>query len=263
MQLSQLTSHLYLIKELSKREIFSRYRGSLLGIWWALLTPLAMLLVFTFVFGEIFQAKWHGGNGNIAEFSVKLYAGLVVFWFFNEVITKAPGLIVSQPNYVTKVIFPLEILPITTIIGSLFHLLINLAILLAASAALYGKIYLSILALPIIVAVTVPMLLGVGWIFSALGVYIRDISTLIGIVMSMIMFLSPIFYPIEAVPEGVRWMFELNPMSLPIDWVRKCVCEGIWPSLSALTIYTLLSLLIGVVGWKLFGTMRKGFADVL
>lgn len=129
------SSHFYLLKELSKREVFLRYRGSLLGIWWALLTPMAMLLVFTFVFGEIFQAKWDGG-GNIAEFSVKLYAGLVVFWFFNEIITKAPGLIVSQPNYVTKVIFPLEILPVATVIGSLFHLLINLIILLAASAIL-------------------------------------------------------------------------------------------------------------------------------
>ncbi|MCL4432233.1 MAG: ABC transporter permease [Epsilonproteobacteria bacterium] len=256
------SSHFYLLKELSKREVFLRYRGSLLGIWWALLTPMAMLLVFTFVFGEIFQAKWDGG-GNIAEFSVKLYAGLVVFWFFNEIITKAPGLIVSQPNYVTKVIFPLEILPVATVIGSLFHLLINLIILLAASAILYEKVYLSIIALPIIIAVTIPMLLGIAWTFCALGVYIRDISTLIGILMNMLMFLSPIFYPMKAVPEGVRWIFELNPMNLPIQWVRESVCEGIWPSLSALALYCVLSLLIGIAGWKLFGIMRKGFSDVL
>lgn len=263
MQLPSLFSHYYLIKEFSKREIFSRYRGSVLGIWWALLTPILMLLIFTFVFGEIFQAKWHGGSGNIAEFSVQLYAGLVVFWFFNEVITKSPGLIVSQSNYVTKVIFPLEILPVVTLIGSLFHLLINLAILLIAVAAVYQEIHLSILALPLIILVTMPMLLGAGWIFSALGVYVRDISTLIGVFMSMVMFLSPIFYPIEAVPQWSRWLFEINPMSLPIEWIRGCVCNGIWPAWEAMAIYALVSLLIAYVGWKLFGAMRKGFADVL
>lgn len=263
MKLSQLSSHTYLIKELAKREVFSRYQGSLLGIWWAVLTPLATLAVFSFVFGEIFQSRWHGGSGNILEFSVRLYAGLVVFWFFSEIITKSPSLVISQPNFVTKVVFPLEILPIVSVIGSVFHLGINLGILLLSATLLYGKIHLAYFAIPLVALSTIPMLLGFGWILAAFGVYVRDVSTVVGVAISMLMFLSPIFYPIDAVPQGVRWLFELNPMSLPIEWIRSSACDGLWPQWSKLAIYSLISLVIGALGWHTFGTLKKGFADVL
>lgn len=256
-------STLYLLKELSQREIFSRYRGSILGVWWALFTPLAMLLVFTFVFGEIFQAKWPGGVGNIAEFAVNLYAGLIIFWFFNEVVSKAPSIIVTQPNYVTKVIFPLELLPIVAFISALFHLAINALILYVTAFIVFGEIGSGYLNILLVVLVMTPMLLGLGWFFSALGVYIRDTATVIGLFLNLLMFLSPIFYPIQAVPERLQWIFSVNPLTLPIEWIRNGITMNQAPLWDEVGFYAFCSLMIGLGGRYFFKIVRQGFADVL
>lgn len=257
------TSSLYLLKELSKREIFSRYKGSFLGVWWALFTPLAMLLVFTFVFGEIFQAKWPGGIGNIEEFSVNLYAGLIIFWFFNEVVSKAPSIIVSQPNYVTKVIFPLELLPVVTLVSALFHLAINSVILYVSAFVVFGEVHIGYMNILWAVLLMTPMLLGLGWFFSALGVYIRDTATVIGLFLNLLMFLSPIFYPMQAVPERLQWLFTVNPLTLPIEWVRNGITMNQTPFLDEAACYALCSILIGWGGRYFFKIVRQGFADVL
>ena len=253
---------IYLTGELVKREIKERYRGSILGVWWALITPMAMLLVFTFVFGEIFQAKWHGG-GSVIEFGLNLYAGLIVFWFFAEVIGKAPALVYSQPNFVKKVIFPLEILPLVSIFSALFHFFINMGILCIAAFFLKGTLPLSIIVLPFAPLACIPMLLGIAWMLSSIGVYIKDISAIVGVAMNMLMFLSPIFYPLEAVPEKFRWLFSLNPTSFIIEWVRGSVMGGIFPNGIVLVIYVGISLVIGMLGLKCFKALRGGFADVL
>ncbi len=258
-----LLQNIYLIKELTKRDILSRYRGTIFGIWWSLLVPLVMLLIFTFVFGEIFQARWHGGNGNISEFAINLYSGLILFWFFNEVITKAPNLIISQPNFVTKVIFPLEILPIVTILSALFHFFINAIILFSGSFLVFGEFFFAILIVVIVIIIVSPMLLGFGWILSSLGVYFRDISTIIGVLMSMLMFLSPIFYPLEAVPQSMQWIFYFNPMTFPIEWIRMAINEGVFPPLSSIGTYAFFSFFVFVLGYKIFQSMRKGFSDVM
>lgn len=263
MKKSSFLQNIYLIKELTKRDVFLRYRGSMLGIWWSFLMPLAMLLIFTFVFGEIFQARWHGGNGSISEFAIKLYSGLILFWFFNEVITKAPSLIVSQPNFVTKVIFPLEILPIVTILAALFHFFINAVILFIGSFLVFGELFFAIFNVVIVVTIVSPMLLGFGWMLSCFGVYVRDVSTIIGVFMSILMFLSPIFYPLEAVPQSMRWIFYFNPMTLPIEWIRMGVSEGVCAPLGSVGIYAIFSFSIFIVGYKMFQVMRKGFSDVM
>jgi lipopolysaccharide transport system permease protein len=252
-----------LIKELVKRDIFLRYKGSIFGIWWTLIMPLTMLAIFTFVFGTIFQARWHGGAENIAEFALKLYAGLIIFWFFNEIMNKAPTIIASQPNFVKKVIFPLEILPIVSVLSALFHLAINVVILYLVALAVYSKIYLTFLMVPFIAATTIPMLLGVGWMLAALGVYIKDIANIIGIFMSMLMFLSPIFYPIDAIDKSIRWVFYFNPVTLPIEWTRASVCDGLLPQWDLFAIYTIVSFITFFIGFYFFKAMRKGFADVL
>ncbi|MCX6050893.1 MAG: ABC transporter permease [Campylobacterales bacterium] len=254
----------YLIKELSIREIYSKYRGSLLGIFWAVLTPIGMLLVFSFVFGEIFRAKWPGSEfAGKVDFALNLYIGLSVFWFFADVLGRAPGLIVSVPNFVKKVVFPLEILPVVSVVSGLFHLCINLILITLALLITKGTLSLSVLVLPLVVLVTLPLLVGMGLFLGALGVYARDISAVIGVVLNMLMFLSPVFYPLSAIPQNLQWLFELNPVTLIIESCRGAFMYGVYPEWEKLGIYLICSLLVWLLGYKVFNATRGGFADVI
>lgn len=255
---------IYLFFELTKRDVLSRYRGSLLGIAWSLITPLAMLAVFAFVFGSVFQTRWPGNGGkSTIVFALQLYAGLTVFWFVSEIIARAPTLIVTQPNFVKKVLFPLEILPLVSLGSGLFHLGINLLILLGGAFLYFGSLPLSVLTLPILILVLLPMLAGVGWILGALGVYLRDINAIVGVLLQMLMFLSPVFYPITAIPRSVRWAFHLNPLTFPIESLRAMIFEGKYPSMAGLMLYGFFSLVLAYAGYRLFRSLQKGFADVL
>ena len=254
----------YLIKELSVREIYSRYKGSMLGIFWAVLTPVGMLLVFTFVFGEIFRAKWPGSelSGKV-DFAINLYIGLSVFWFFVDVLGKAPNLIVSVPNFVKKVVFPLEILPVVSLISGLFHFCINIAIIVVALLITKGELYLSVMLLPLVIVVTFPLLAGVGLLFGALGVYVRDISAVIGVAINMLMFLSPVFYPLSAIPQNLQWLFELNPITVIIESFRGAFMYGAYPEWDKLGVYLVFSLVVWFLGYKVFNATRGGFGDVI
>lgn len=254
----------YLIKELSIREIYSRYKGSMLGIFWAVLTPLAMLLVFSFIFGEIFRAKWPGSEmTSKVDFAINLYIGLSVFWFFADVLGRAPALIVSVPNFVKKVIFPLEILPIVSLLSGLFHLCINIVIIMVALLVTKGELHLSVLLLPLVIAVTFPLLVGVGLLFGSLGVYARDISAVIGVAINMLMFLSPVFYPLSAIPQNLQWLFELNPITLIIESCRGAFMYGSFPEWEKLALYLASSLVVWYLGYRVFKATRGGFADVI
>lgn len=257
-------TNFYLLKELTKRDIYSRYKGSIFGVLWALLTPLAMLVVFSFVFGGILQAKWGTGtSGGMAEFSLNLFIGLSIFWYFGDILSRAPSLIVSNPNYVKKVIFPLEILPIVSLLSGLFHLGIHLIIILFAIVFIYGKIPLSIFSLPIVIGVTFPMVVGFGLILSSIGVYIRDVGSVISVVVNMLMFLSPVFYPLSSIPLNLHWLFQINPLTLIIEQCRVVFIDGMMPDWFALGIYFGISLIIYFIGYKIFILTKKGFADVI
>lgn len=254
----------YLIKELTARDIYSKYKGSLLGILWSVITPIGMLFVFTFVFGEIFRAKWPGNEeGGIVDFAINLYIGLSVFWFFADVLGRASGLITAVPNFVKKVVFPLEILPVVSLLSALFHLCINLLLITVALVIAKGTLPLGIVILPLVIAVTVPFLIGVGLFLGALGVYVRDIAAVMGVMLNMLMFLSPIFYPLSAIPKHLQWLFELNPVTLIIESCRGVLMLGVYPQWEKLGIYFVCSLMMWFLGYKVFNATRGGFADVI
>jgi lipopolysaccharide transport system permease protein len=254
----------YLVKELTIREIRSKYKGSIFGIFWSLLTPIAMLFVFTFVFGGIFKAKWPGIEvGTGIDFAVNLYIGLSIFWFFADIIGKAPNLIVSTPNFVKKVIFPLEILPLVSLLASFFHLVINILLILVALLLTKGSITFYIFLLPIVIGVTFPLLLGIGLFLGSLGVYVRDISSLISVFINFLMFLSPVFYPLSAIPQNLQWLFELNPITLIIESSRNILIHNTAPDFAKLGVYFIISSLCFLIGHKVFYATRKGFADVI
>lgn len=252
-----------LIHASAKREVLGRYRGSALGLLWSFFNPLFMLAVYTFVFSEVFKARWSAGSESKTEFALVLFAGLLVFNLFAECINRAPGLILSNPNYVKKVVFPLEILPFVGLLSAAYHMLISLGVLLAAYVVLLGLPHPTALLLPLVILPFGLFVMGVSWVLASLGVYLRDISQFIGLVTTSLMFISPIFYPASALPESYRYLLYLNPLSWVIEMTRDLLLWGRTPDLGLILIYWLAAGVIACLGFAWFQKTRRGFADVL
>ncbi|UOB07489.1 ABC transporter permease [[Acidovorax] ebreus] len=252
-----------LIKASAKREVLGRYRGSFLGLLWSFFNPLFMLAVYTFFFSVIFQARWGGGSGSKTEFALVLFAGLLVFNLFAECINRAPGLILSNPNYVKKVVFPLEILPFVGLLSALFHTLISLGVWLIAYAIFFGIPHLTVLYLPLVLLPFCLFIMGLSWALASFGVFLRDVSQFIGLLTTALMFLSPIFYPASAFPEDYRYILYLNPLTAVVEQTRDVLFWGKTPDFFMLGIYWIVTMGIAWLGFAWFQKTRKGFADVL
>ncbi|MER2543233.1 MAG: ABC transporter permease [Candidatus Accumulibacter phosphatis] len=255
--------HVDLIHQFAKREVLVRYQESVLGSIWAVVTPLLSLLVYTLVFRHVFKAQWGNAGESGLDFALNIYAGLSVFNFFSECLLRAPRLVAEQPNLVRKVVFPLEILPWVLAFSALFHLGIALVILIAVSGWMHHGWPVSLLCLPLVWLPLLPLVLGVGWLFSALGVFLKDINQLLGVVVSLLMFLSPVFYPLESLPALWRPWMHLNPLALVMEATRDVVLNGRWPDWSSLTLVMGESLAVALLGAMFFRAARHEFADVL
>lgn len=252
-----------LIRALTQREVLGRYRGSFFGILWSFFNPLFMLAVYTFVFSVVFKARWGGGSGSKTEFALVLFAGLMIFNVFSECINRAPGLILANVNYVKKVVFPLEILPWVALGASLFHGVISLGVWLLAYAIFFGVPNITVLYLPLIILPLILFIIGLSWFLAALGVYVRDISQLIGVVTTVMMFMSPVFYSANALPEEYRNLLYFNPLTPAIEQARAILYWGQMPDMELLLFCLLASLAVAWLGFVWFQKTRKGFADVL
>lgn len=260
-----LFRHRELIVQMTKREVVGRYKGSVLGLAWSFFNPVFMLAVYTFVFSEIFKSRWSSldGNDSKTQFAVVLFVGLIVLNLFNEVMNRAPSLILSNVNYVKKVVFPLEILPVIAMGAALFHALVSLAVLLAAFVIFNGYVHWTVVFIPLILLPLIILSIGLAWMLASLGVFLRDIGQTIVIITTVLMFLSPVFYPITAVPERFRVFIMANPLTFIIAQAREVLVGGHMPNFFGLGIYTLVAATIAWVGYAWFQKTRKGFADVL
>ncbi len=263
--LAEWQHHLPLLLQLIRRDVAARYRGSLLGLLWSFLNPLFMLGVYTLVFSTIFKSRWgiEVENAGTGVFALMLFAGLIVHGLFAEVAGTAPGIILAHQNYVKKVVFPLHVLPMATVGSALFHALIGIGVLFLFELFVMGSIPLTALLLPVVLIPFVPFLLGVGWLLAALGVYLRDIRQIVGPIIAAMLFLSPVFFPLQAAPETLRPFLMLNPLTLIIVNVRKVLIYGQWPDFGPLAAYALLAGLFALVALWWFQKSRNGFADVL
>lgn len=260
-----LWRHRDLIRQMTWRDVLGRYRGSLLGLAWSFFNPVLMLIVYTFVFSGIFKARWGGSDeaGSHAQFALILFVGLIVNTLFAEILNRAPGLILGNVNYVKKVVFPLEILPVVAAAAAVFHALISVGVLLLALLLVNGTLPWTALFAPIVIAPLLVLALGGAWFLASLGVFVRDVGQTIGIVTSIMMFLSPVFYPVTALPEAYRpWLF-LNPMTFVIEQARDVLIWGRMPDWYGLLGYSAAAVLVAWVGFYWFQKTRKGFADVL
>jgi lipopolysaccharide transport system permease protein len=252
-----------LIFALIKRDVVGRYRGSLFGICWSFFNPLLMLLVYTFVFGVVFEARWGSVGGSKSDFAIALFAGLIVFNLFSECASRAPTLITSNANFVKKVVFPLEILSCVAVGAAVFHFLISLLVWLLCFWALKGSFYPQSLLVPVALIPLLAFTLGFSWLISSLGVFIRDIAQIIALVVSISMFLSPVFYPISALPPIAQKIMVWSPIAQAIEGVRGLLLSGLLPNVSGYILQLVLSCVFawGCFAW--FQRSRRAFADVL
>lgn len=251
-----------LIWEMSKREVLVRYKGSILGIFWSFSHPLIMLVVYTFVFGYIFKGGRSMGIGNV-DYVFFLFIGIIVHSLFSECINSAPELILQNVQYVKKIIFPLDILPIVSMVSALFHAVVSFAVLLMGFFIVHHSIHLTVLLVPILLTPFACMTVGFTWILSSTGVYLRDISQMTRIITMIAMFLCPIFYSVSALPEKIRILIFLNPLTFIVIEMRNIVTVGTFANWEGLLLYYVISIAVAWLGFIWFQKIRNGFADVL
>ena len=252
-----------LIRSLVVREVIGRYRGSAMGLLWSFFNPILMLAVYTYVFSVVFQARWGEGSGSKTEFALVLFSGLMVFNLLAECCNRAPALIVGNTGYVKKVVFPLEILPVVSLGAALFHLLVSFVVWLLFYVAFIGMPSPTILLMPLAIAPLILLVLGASWILASLGVYLRDVGQVVAVITLVLMYLSPIFYPVSAMPDFYRFVMKLSPLTFAIEQARDVMMWGRaidWQSWSRAMA---ISILIALMGFAWFQKTRRGFADVL
>jgi len=259
---SRLRSKGFLLVQFTGRDFLSRYKGTHFGLIWSILIPLCMVLVYTLVFGYIFKAKWQAPGEGRLLFATALFAGLIPFNLFAEVVTSSAALVQGSPNLVKKVVFPLEVLPLSRALAAFLHGLINIA-LLACLAVYQGTFSLSWLFVPLMICPFALFCIGLAYFVSALAVFVRDVTHLLGAVVSLSLFLTPIFYPTDAVPLGLRSLMVYNPLAIVVEQMRCVTVFERTPSGDALLILWAWGLISFVVGWAWFRRLRPSFADVM
>lgn len=254
-----------LIVVLVKREVVGRYRGSVMGVAWSFFNPLLMLVIYTFVFSVVFKARWGVGGGEESKtgFAIMLFVGMIVHGLFAECVNRAPGLILSNVNYVKKVIFPLEILPCVCFGAALFHSTISLGVLLLAQFVLFQQMPWTVIFFPFVLLPLIFATMGFSWFLAAIGVYVRDIGQVTSMFTTILLFVSPVFYPISALPKKYQGFLQLNPLTFIIEEGRRTLIYGHLPDIRQWVVMLAVGIFIAWAGFACFQKMRKGFADVL
>jgi len=248
--------------ELTKRDVSGRYSGSFLGLLWSFFNPLLMLAVYTLAFRVFLGMRWPN-MASSADFSLMIFCGMIVHSLLAECLMRAPTVIVSQSNLVKRVVFPLALLPCVAVASTLVNAVLSLLVLLIFTLFSHHFLYATVLYLPLIYAPYLMLLCGVSWFLASLGVFIRDVTQVAGVLSAMLMFLSPVFYPASSLKQPYRDWILLNPLTLMIEQTRGVVIFGRTPDWSALGIYTLVAMAVMLLGYAWFQRTRDGFADVL
>ncbi len=252
-----------LIFQMTKREVVGRYKGSMLGMAWSFFNPLMMLAVYTFVFSVVFKARWNTDQDSKAAFALALFIGLIVHGLLSDCVNRAPGLILNNVGYVKKVVFPLEILPWVVMGGAIFNALISLSVWSLFYIIIYQSFHWTVVFAPLIFLPLILFTMGIFWFLSSVGVFLRDIGQLTGVITTILLFLSPVFYPVSMLPESYRAIIYLNPLTFFIEQARKVFMLGQAPDWIDLTVSFVISLGVAWLGFVWFQKTRRGFADVL
>lgn len=252
-----------LVIQMIRRDVLVRYRGSVLGLAWSFFNPLIMLAIYTVVFSTIFKAKFGIGSDGHSGFALALFVGLIMHGILSECLVRSPSLIVGNINYVKKVVFPLEVFPWVMMGATLFHTLISLVVWLLFYFFVNQSLHWTILFLPIVVFPLLLFSTGLSWLLASLGVYLRDVGQITGVISTVFLFLSPIFYPASMLPEPYQTLIYINPLTFIIEQSRAVLMLGEIPDFMGLMIAYVVSIFMAWLGFAWFQKTRKGFADVL
>lgn len=250
----------YLLGQLIKRDVLLRYRGAMFGVLWIFLSPLLMLGIFAFVFGHIFQARWPLQQEGL-PFWLILYSGLIVFNIFAEAVSRSASAVRGYPSYVKKIIFPVEILPLVPLGAGLMHAAFNFLILLVA-LAWTGNLHGQMLLFPVLLVPVLLLAVGFSWFLAAWGVFIKDMTQIVPLFVQMLLFLSPVFYPVSAVPEVLHPIYLHNPLGAVIEAGRAATL-GIAISWTPWVTALVIGLVTAILGYAFFQHSREEFADAL
>lgn len=259
-----LTRHAFPIVQMTRREVAARYRGSVAGVLWSFVQPLLMLGIYTFLFGVLFRPRAAAAAPtDTVGFAETLFVGLILHGMLAECLGRAPTQILGNPNYVKKFVFPLEILAWPMVFSALVQFGFGVLVLLVWHLGSWQAVPWTALLLPAVVAPMVLLIAGLVWFLSALGVFVRDVGQVIGLLVTLLMFLAPVLYPLEALPEAARAWVWLNPLTLPVVEARRVLLDGLPPDWGALGLYALASLLVAWLGYHVFARLKRAFADVI
>lgn len=257
-----LRDHRELIRSMVRRELTSRYKGSVMGIAWSVITPAVMIVIFTIIFSGIFNARF-GNEGGHLSFAVYLFCGLLPWIAFSEGVQRATNSIHENVSLVKRVVFPVEALPVNLALAAVMQQLLGTLVLLVAALLFEGKLHATALMLPLLLLPQLMATVGLGWLMASLGVFIRDMPQFNQLLLMAWMYLTPIFYPENSIPEKWRWLVNLNPMAPLIRSYRRILLEGRMPDWKGLSYTTGFALLCFLFGYWWFIRTKKAFADVL
>lgn len=259
-----LPKHRSVLWLLTLQELKSRYQGSTLGFTWAVVTPLLMLSVYAVVFGQIFSARWpQSKSATGSEFAATLFAGLLVVGFVSDVAARAPSLLLAHQNLVKKMVFPLHLLPMVLVAASVVHLTIAVGLLVVFVAVALNTVSVTLLAFPVVLFPVVLFAMGAAWFLASLGVYFRDTAQVVAVLLTALIYLSPVFFPVSAVPAQWQFIYQWNPLTVPIEQVRDISVYGQWPQWLDILKSTAISFAFFLSGLWWFQTTSDGFADIL
>lgn len=255
----------HIIAQLSRREISSRYRGSIIGFAWSFINPLMMLTIYTFFFSVVYKARWASVDGqeSKADFAIILFAGLLIFNFFAECVIRAPTIVTSNANFVKRIVFPIDVLAVSSVASAFFNLITGTVVLVAVQAFVAHRLPVTALAFPLVIAPFSLIVWGCSSMLASLGVFYRDINQIISTVVTGVLFLSPVFYPVSALPEPIRPYISLNPMTIVLEQARGVLIWGTMPRWDVWACYLGVGLFVAWAGFAWFQRSRRGFADVL
>lgn len=258
------TNNYDLLKQALRREVLQKYRGSYLGVLWNFVMPIISVTVYSFVFGVVFKARWEFQvSDSLVEFALTLFAGITIHTMFSECVSAASTLVIANSNYVKKVVYPLEILSMTNVSSTLVQVIANLIIVLVGKAIFMQTFDFMFLLFPLVLLPMLFLTMGISWFISALGVFFRDMRPISSVITLLFGYLTPVFYPISAVPEEIQWVMYLNPLTTIVNNARKVLIYGQLPDFNSLLIITAISYLIALLGLKFFRKMKPNFADVI
>jgi len=264
--LRDLWSHRDLIVQFTRRDIAAHHKGSTLGRSWSVINPLLVLTAYGFLFGVVMPSKWQssGPESNFAEAVLYIFCGFTTYQMFSEPVVRSCGLIVGKRQLVQRVVFPIQILPVTTMLSGWFFSLMGLMLVAVIGGIATGRVHVTVVALPLLLVALCLLAMTFAWTFAALGVFLRDLPQIMQVVVGrFLMFTTPVFYPLHAVPDRFRVIIDINPMAWIVQGMRGILIRGEWPNWTALGITIAAGAVGSCLSYAIFMKARRGFADVL